>query len=205
MFMETSMKSNCHYIKKFIYRYPDPLFADIGDFDSYFKSLDKDCRRDYKRSYKVKKIDKITSKLHKDILSIYGSKPTRQGREINYQYLHHTGKNMDIREGWPHTYGKQCPKHYFDFYGCFDKSTLVAFLELLHSNELTLVYSTMGHADYLKKGVMRRLFIEAIRQSGAKYLVYGDESYKPEIKYFLNDLKINQVDPLFIYELSDPC
>jgi len=205
MFMETSMKSNCHYIKKFIYRYPDPLFADIGDFDSYFKSLDKDCRRDWKRDYKVKKLDKITTKLLKDILDIYASKPTRQNREINYMYLLPTGEWVDIRRGWPHTYGKQCPKHYFDFYGCFDKSTLVAFLELLHSNKLTIVYSTMGHADYLKKGVMRRLFIEAIRQSGAKYLVYGDESYKPEIKYFLNDLKINQVDPLFIYELSDPC
>ena len=75
MFMETSMKSNCHYIKKFIYRYPDPLFADIGDFDSYFKSLDKDCRRDWKRDYKVKKLDKITS-IIKEHLDIYSFKPT---------------------------------------------------------------------------------------------------------------------------------
>ncbi len=36
MFMETNMKSNCYYIKTFIYRYPNPLYAEINDFDSYY-------------------------------------------------------------------------------------------------------------------------------------------------------------------------
>lgn len=197
------MKSKCHYIKKFIYRYPNPLYADVGDFDSYFKSLDKDCRRDWKRDYKVKKISKITPKLLKDILDIYASKPTRQGREINYMYLLPTGEWVDIRQGWPHTYGKHCPKHYFDFYGCFDKNKLVAFLELLQSYKLTLVYSTMGNISY--KGVMRRLFIETIRKAKTKYLVYADANHYAPMTSFLSDLKITNTDPLFVYELSDPC
>jgi len=199
------MKSNCHYIKKFIYRYPNPLFADITDFESYFKSLNKDCRREWKKDFKVKKVSKITPRLLKDILAIYASKPIRQGRDINYMYLLPTGEWVDIRKGWPHTYGRHCSKHYFDFYGCFDKSILVAFLELLHSNKLTLVYSTMGHADYLKKGIMRRLFIETIHLSKPRYLVYADANHYSPMTSFLSDLKITNTDALMIYEASDPC
>ena len=200
------MRSNCQKIKKFIYRYSNPLFVEIKDFDSYFNSLDKDCRREWRKAkgLRVKKISRITPRLLKDILSIYQSKPTRQNREINYKYAILGGGEADIHQGWPRKYPKShCKLHYFDFYGCFDKSRLVAFLELLHSKKLTTVYSTMGHADYFGRGVMRYLFIETIRQSKPKYFHYGNADGHASLLIFLNDLKINQTNPYLLYEVSD--
>lgn len=189
--------------------YKEPLHAEILDFDEYFKSVDKDVRTSYNKAQrngcKVIKIDKITDALYQDILDIYASKDQRQGRDINYLYHKPEGGSWDLREGWPHVdYNEYtCDRHYMDFYGCFIGDKMVAFLELLHSNEFVSTYATMGHADYLKKGIMKFLFIEAIRLGKFKYLQYGDKSSVEQLKVFLSDLRINKYDPNFIYSISE--
>lgn len=202
---------HCELIQKFIYSYDDPLFAVIPDsFDEYFYLVSKDTRNCYRRAkaagFTVSKVDQITPELHQAILEIYRSKPQRQGRPVHY--LYHTLDNFstDIREGWPRPDYRvfTCEKHYFDFYGCFLGDKLVAFLELLHSNSLATVYSTMGHADYLGKGVMKFLFLEAIKHGGVKYLQYGDTNHPSDLFFFLKDLRIVNHNADFIYSISSP-
>lgn len=191
--------------------YPNPLFAIIPDsFEEYFKLVDKDARTCYRKAQKagcqVRKVDEITSDIYQDILDIYTSKTERQGRPMNHIYHMINNSNHDIREGWPHkNYADfKCKKHYLDFYGCFIGDQMVAFLELLHSNEVSTTYSTMGHADWLSKGVMKFLFLEVIRLANLKYLHYGDEDGKESMKYFLSDLRITNHDPQLIYHLANP-
>jgi hypothetical protein len=193
---------SCQYIKDFVRIYPNPLYAEIKD---YFNEVSKDARTCYHRAkrngYEVIKIGVITDKIEQDIFNIYTSKPERQGRMVNTLYHLPEGGDWDIREGWPHKdYFKTCPKHYYEFYGCFLKGEMVAFLELLRSGDLTITYSTMGHADHLSKGIMKFMFIEAVKMGKIKYLVYGDK--ENHLGYFLPDLNIIKCDPEFIYKLS---
>jgi hypothetical protein len=209
MSMVRSMcNEQCYFIRQFVKMYKNPLYAVIPEFEEYFKSLDKDARTCYRKAIKagckIRKVENITDMLYDDVLEIYTSKTERQGRLMNTLYHLVEGGDYDIREGWPHEeYKKDCDKHYFDFYGCFIGDKLVAFLELLHSNELAVTYSTMGHADYLNKGIMKFMFMEVIRIAKLKYLQYGDLNSKASMGYFLSDLRINNCNPEFTYSLSN--
>jgi len=195
----------CEPIKKCIFKYADPRFAIIPDsFDDYYKEVKTNARARYRKAkeagFEVRKVDTPNSN---DILDIYRSKDQRQGRDINFFYELPQGGKVDIRLGWPiQDYSVfDCDKHYFDFYGCFLKDKMVAFLELLHSNTLASVYMTMGHGDYLKQGIMKFLFMEAIRLNigKIKYFHYVEFDYLDERVLFMEDLRIinhNQTEHL---------
>jgi hypothetical protein len=184
----------CTLIKNIIFAYSDPLYALIpNSFNQYFKEVETDARTCYHKALRNGfEVHKVDEPVLSEILDIYRSREERQGREINYHYTITREIRPDIRFGWPHPDYRayECEKHYFDFYGCFLKDKMVAFLELLHSNGLSVVYSTMGHGEYLNKGIMKFLFLEAIKMNigKMKYLVYGDADKKDERIYFLHDL-----------------
>lgn len=193
----------CEQAKNFIFYYSDPLYAVIpSTFEEYFAQLNHGCQTLYRKAkrngFMVKKVDKITPKIYKDILSVYRSKKARQNRPINYKYCLMDFSEYDLHEGWPHlNYNDfKCPRHYYDFYGCFLKGKLVAHLEILHCDELAMTFSTMGHGDYLKMGIMRYLFIETIRltMGNIKYLQYGQYVEGDPRLSFLRDLCIIEHD-----------
>lgn len=163
--------------------------------DSTYKPHSK-ARYDYRKALKagceVKRLDKVDKNIHKEIVAIFESKKERQHRYINYTYKLPNDRDHDLSQSWPHPdYSGQCDRHYFDFHGCFYQGKLVAYLELLHSNDLACVYSTMGHGDYLHLGIMKYLFMKVIEMSQFKYLQYGEYAYlSDERKYFMKELGI---------------
>jgi len=196
---------NCPALKDFIRMYPLPLYAVIDDDYKPTKEVRTSCHKATASGCEIRKIDLITDQLFSDMIDIYSSTPQRQHRDINYLYHLPEGGSWDLREGWPHPdYSVfTCSKHYFDMWGCFIDNKMVAFLELLHSNELASTYATMGHADYLNKGIMKFMFSEVIKMSTFKYLHYGDKEKNAMMKFFLSDLGITNCDPQFIYSISE--
>lgn len=190
----------CDLIKKFITSFGDPMYATIPDtFWEYFSEVETDARTCYRKAKRnrlvVRKVLKIDSDLHKDIIDIFNSKPIRQHREVGHLYNRLDGVQVDLFKEWPNKNYKiyDCPKHYMDFYGCFSGIRLVGYLELLHSNGLATVYSTMGHAEFLKYGIMKYLFLEAVRMNigKIKYLQYGNYQETGDRLFFVKDLKIS--------------
>jgi hypothetical protein len=200
---------NCYAIKQFITNFPDPLYALIPDsFGEYFRSVATDARTCYRRAkaggLRVREVEQVTPELYQDIMGIWASRKKMQGRSINYTYQMPDGKGFNLKNGWPHPDYRlySCPLHYFDFWGCFDKKRLVAYLELLHSRDLATVYSTVGHSDYLGKGVMKFLFMEVVRKSKIKYLHYGDYYKDDPRMHFMKDLRIINHNPQILRTIS---
>jgi hypothetical protein len=190
----------CSYIKRFIDKFQDPLFAIVEpNFDIFLKNLPTDARtclnKAKRNGYEFDKIQLIDVLVNKDILEIYNSKSHRQNREINYLYEHIiSDTRKDVREYWPvPDYSIfSCNNHKIDFWVCKKDKKVVAFLELLHSNELTTVRATMGHANHLKYGIMKALILQAIKIDNIKYLHYG------EYRYTLNDSRAHFMKDLGI-------
>lgn len=185
---------DCSLIQTFINKFSDPVFALINSAYKPHSKARYDYRKALKAGCEVKRMDKIDKSLHNEIVAIFESKKERQHREINYIYKLPNDSDHNLSQSWPHPeYIGQCDRHYFDFHGCFYQGKLVAYLELLHSNDLACVYSTMGHGDYLHLGIMKYLFIKTIEMSHFRYLQYGEYSYlSDERVHFMKQMGITQ-------------
>ena len=174
---------------------PKHFFVNLPTtFEDYLKSIDKVTRTDYNKSirleYKFDLLNILTEKDHKDIIEVLKSKNRRQNREMNFYSELLDGKKINFL---------QLNKWIIDDYTCSDKAKLfvvrskenniVAYLELLYSNNDCIVHYVMGHGDHLKNGVMKHLFLDAIKYNFPliKRLFYG---IIPHINFFLKDLRI---------------
>lgn len=190
-------------IKNFIKKIKHPLYLDFATYKlygRYFALCDVDVRTSYRKAQSLKYFVKQISTLsHADIASLYAiwtSCDERQNRPINLNYETISGKNKVITPTeWPvpdySIYNRECG---LSFWGCFDaNSNLVAYLELVDSNRLSTVHSTLGHFDHLKRGVMKYMFCEVIksRWDSTSYLAYGPSS---QFSFFKSDLLINAAD-----------
>jgi hypothetical protein len=190
----------CYYVKNFINKFEDPLFANLSsDFSKFFAELPTDGRTCYNKSlrhwYTFEKIN-ITNEIHQDILGIYGSKLERQHRRINYIYQDIVrDEDRNVAEAWPVANYSifDCDKHYLEFWIGKKDNTVVVFLEMLISHGLATVRATMGHADHLKFGIMKSIILHFIKNHPElKYLHYG------EYKYTLNDTRVHFMNDLNI-------
>jgi len=109
----------------------------------------------------------------------------KQVHEINTSSLFRQGRIMSegYRKFPKYTkYERNCDKHYWQFYGAFSEEgkfdRLIAYISVLTYKELILVSQILGHADYLKTGVMNFLLYWTIVDimnwnSYVKYIQYG--------------------------------
>lgn len=188
----------CRLIKSYVSSYGDPLYVVIPDtFEEYFRSIRTEGRGSYRkanrRGYTVRKVERITPGIYKDLREIWLSKKIRQGRPAVHYYGVLGNGPHDVLISWPiEEYKYDCNKHYFDFHGCFLGEKMVSYVELLHSGELACVHSTMGHGDYLKDGIMKYMFIKVIEMGKFKYLNFGNYATTGLKHFFLRDIGIKE-------------
>lgn len=186
-------------IRKFIDKLSDPVCAIIpGDFDAYLKEVSVDVRSAYKKNitrYEVFKIDVLGENLLIRISDIWHSSDTRQGRPINYNYEAVNGCICDISDRWSISdYGAlNFGSQKLEMFVCTDEhKVVVGYLELLSSNGLSIVHSTLGHKDKLKDNIMRYIFSSVVKMKipDMKYLVYNNYNKCEPLYHFKEDLNI---------------
>jgi hypothetical protein len=88
-----------------------------------------------------------------DIVEIRTSAPIRQGKAIPVDFYERPKKIMDA---------SSCKYHGDTFYGVFKENKLVAYVTFYLYGQLAQVNHLLGHADYLKDGIMNLLMYEAV-------------------------------------------
>jgi len=167
-------------------------------FDHYWANVDKDvrtqCAKARRHGYTV---SKVTEAAQEDIGSIWDSWEEKQDRPLNTEFIHIDPRipPQDVSGYWPFNYYEHT-RGYLDLFQVADKEGLVVgYLELATANGHSIVYSTMGHKDYLRYGIMKLLFVEAIRSliaQGGHSLYYLKPKYAlehPEKAVFIHDLR----------------
>jgi hypothetical protein len=166
-------------------------------FEEYWKNIDFRSRNNYRKAkkngFQVKREFKPNSK---EILAIWNSWQMKQGRILNKKYHGLKLDEYSLQSEWPiEDYSNLNDKdHYFAFYSCFDNESMKAYLEVLCSEGNCVVHSTMGHHDYLNKGIMKFLFLEVLKEcinNKMKRFYYGDMAFLVDTrKHFNKELGI---------------
>ena len=124
---------------------------EFADYETYLKSVSGKnsvayyARRCLKEGFKCKKIN--ISEYADEIILINTSEPERQGRAMDNSYIEKLDYPIDIKN---------------EYFGVFEENKLVAYLWLRYQGEFVIANRLMGHADYLKRGVMYLLLASAI-------------------------------------------
>ena len=175
-----------------------PVVCYLPDsFDEYYDSCASQARYEYRRAEKRGYVAQKAKPPHKEVIEIFKSKAKRQGRDINMVHHNIYGGTDKFTDKWvEEDYTKYtCPNHYVDFWVC-GKDKTVAFAEILHCGDYVITRATMGHANCLKDGIMKYMFINIIKDSiekGRKYFNYGTKPFlEDERRHFVNQLGINQ-------------
>jgi hypothetical protein len=105
-------------------------------------------RRSEKSGYQFRLID--PNSYSERIQAIHLSAPVRQGKTMSATYLN------PLKE-----YPQNAQNSY---YGLFKEQELIAYLWCVRSGELITFNRLLGHADYLKDGVMYHLLISGIKE-----------------------------------------
>jgi hypothetical protein len=127
------------------------------DIDIYMKFIGDSSRNILRKSIKLNfSVRRINPLKHlNEIRSIRISKPERQGRPIPNSFYDSTEKMKVLNEDFEcyhSSYGEQ-------YFGVFSSDgVLVAYSSLVHSYEVATINNILGHADFLKFGVMNLLF-----------------------------------------------
>lgn len=204
----------CNSISNFINNFPSPLYVEIPNtFNEYFKLIKTDARTQYRKGIKnnlvVEEIKILTEQNHKDIIEIYNSTDRRQNRLMNKNYETLDYKILPIDTVWPiNDYNiYSCDKHNLKLYSCKLNNKIVAILELLNSNTISIVHAIIGNKKYFNLGIMKYLFLSVVKLNIKliKYLIYGDikQLYKDNSRHFKKDLGIvNFQDGDLLHELA---
>ena len=98
-------------------------------------------------------------------------------------------------------YTKNCTKHFWEFMGAFtEDNKLIAYISILSYKELILISQILGHADYLKTGVMNLILCQTIYHivtsyTFAKYIQYGFWNSGGEgLRHFKKSMGFNPMD-----------
>ena len=183
-----------------------PCIFEIDYKKDYFTDV-LDCktrnmiRKADKNQIQVKVIDK--NDCLQSVHDINASSLFRQGRIMSEGY----------RKFPKHTdYTRNCNKHYWEFIGAFipidignewmglEETRLIAYISVLAHKELILISQILGHADYLKTGVMNSILFYTIkhiinRNRGAKYIQYGFWNSGGEgLRHFKKSMGFNPID-----------
>lgn len=175
-------------------RLKNPLYLNLRNFSSpedYFKHCDVDVRTSFRKcqakGYEIKQLFNIGAEESAQIYNIWASKSERQNRPVNMNYEDLNLKLRPInKDQWP-------IKEYtrpLAFYGIYLDGIIVGYLELVFEGDYAIVHSTLGHAEYLKYGIMKTMFFEVIKLNwnSINKLIYGAGNSK---SYFKDDLRIN--------------
>jgi hypothetical protein len=164
-----------------------------SDYNDYLKHCDVDVRT------QINKATKNNIQFHRiwfintevpELYNAWTSTSQRQDRPINLQYEKFDGSLFTInKEKWP--YELYNTDNFQLFYVYKDK-IVVAYLELVIHNKVAIVHSTIGHADYLKFGIMKFLFAKTIeyKWNTIDYLTYGPTD---SFSFFKEDLLIKNI------------
>jgi hypothetical protein len=166
--------------------------------EAYLQSVDKDVRTQCNKATRNGLVAKWTTEPQRDdIAAIWHSWSEKQGRPINLT-IGHTDPNMGsqtIGSKWPFDYYEHT-QGYHDLIQVYTPTgVVVAYLELASDGPESVVFSTLGHKNYLRLGVMKFLFVEAVRgliDRGSTALYYMKPKYleqHPESAPFVNDLR----------------
>lgn len=192
-----SLKEN--NIRNYISKLNNILYLDFSlfkDFNDYVKKCDISVRSSHnkylKNNFNFKRLYIIGPEEQEQIYNIWTSTNKRQNRPINFFYEKIEGNKEEIKiNNWPikdyleYTF----PNNSLEFYAIYKDSVIIAYLELLITNKIAVVHSTLGHFDYLKFGIMKALFLEVIKLkwNNLDKLIYGNQNQKD---FFKSDLLI---------------
>lgn len=88
-----------------------------------------------------------------DVMAVRLSAPTRQGKPIPAYFFERPEKIV---------YNQECPYHGDGFYGIFKGGKLVAYTTLYFYGQIAQVNHILGHAEFLKDGIMNLLMHEVV-------------------------------------------
>ncbi len=167
------------------------------NFEQYWKNISgavrTDCRKAKRLGYEVRLVDSVNAT---DMVELWSSWDHKQNRPINFNYNQIDGKLNDLRNGWSYkNYSEEfpCSSHNLRMWGCFLDDKMVGYLELLKVGTYLVVHSTLAHKDHIKNGIVKQLFIEAIKNiADIERIYYGNRAFMQDNRrYFLNDFLIN--------------
>jgi len=168
-------------------------------FEEYWGQVGKDIRTQTRKAQRNGYTARWGVELTPiDIAEIWASwdGKVKQGRTLSKTICHFDGelRFFALEDRWPYTYYPET-QGYLDMIRVYNEDGLViAYLELASDGDESLVFSTLGHYDYLDKGVMKLLFVETVKgliARGGKNLYYMKDWYikqYPERSHFVNDL-----------------
>ena len=133
---------------------------------SAFADARRKARRAVKAGYTVRPIRACDHRT--EILDIHRSTPARQGEPMK--------RETQSEEGIARSLGDRAGNGLFDRHG-----VLRGYMLWIDAGELVMLRGLMGHADFLRDGIMYLLFSETIRQaivaaeagSGARWMQYA--------------------------------
>lgn len=186
-------------LKNFINKINNPLYLNLSlflNFNDYIKKCDTDVRTSYNKYlrnyFKFERLYIIGPTEQSQLWDIWTSTNTRQNRPLNLYYEKINGSREEIKVNhWPiadyleYTF----PNCSLEFYAISKDDKIVAYLEIIISDKMAIVHSTLGHHSYLKFGIMKSLFVETIKLKWdlIDKFVYGSVDQKD---YFKTDLLI---------------
>jgi hypothetical protein len=100
-----------------------------------------------------------------DIYEINTSSLIRQGRPMKSTYLAYPKPSTENNT--------VCDKHWSQYIGAFLDSKLIAYVGLLCHKDVVLISQILGHAKYLKTGVMNLVLYHAVEYSTAYKVKFG--------------------------------
>jgi hypothetical protein len=178
------------HLKKELWCFDKSLYSGYND---YLKHCDIDVRTQINKATKNKiSINRVYFLNGQDshLYNAWISAPIRQDRPINLQYEKLDGSLYKINKyKWPYQFYHE---NNFQLYCVYKDNITVGYLELVIHNRVAIVHSTIGHADYLKFGIMKFLFAKTIEHKWSEidYLTYGTTD---TFSFFKEDLLINNV------------
>lgn len=193
----------CKAIALYVNSYPSELLYAVlpSTFDEYWNEVRGNVRTDWRKAkqhgYFSEELDKIDTETSKEIIEIFKSKDSRQGRPINWSYVDLSYRTTYFSDEWPVRNYRHlvCPDHNMRVWVTKKKDEpIAAFLELITCGNLAIVHVVMGHGDFLKDGIMKYLFMEVIKkciERKIEYFSYGFAKHLiTDSKFFMRDLRI---------------
>jgi hypothetical protein len=144
-----------------------------------------------------------------DVVAVRTSAPIRQGKPVPAYFLERPVRMV---------YNSGCKHHGDGFYGLFKEGKLVAYITLYFYGELAQVNHILGHADYLKDGIMNLLMYEVVNDliknrpwvrainylySGRRSTATGIALFKRSIGFEPTNLVVAHDDPQLSQALEE--
>lgn len=157
-------------------------------FEEYWASVDKDVRTQCRKAEKAGFVARwTTTPNQEDIAGVWDSweGEDKNGRGVN-RCVYHFDKDIGwwtTRDCWPFSYYPHT-QGYLDMVEVVDDmGNLVAYLELATHDGDTVVFHTLGHKAFLRYGIVKLMFVEAVRgliARGGKAFYYLKPEYITE-------------------------